>query len=415
LLSADAPGQAPVPGRVLLDVTFTLQHGGRSPVGLHRVEEAVLQVLRHSPGLDVQLVRHHARRGVYRPLTMPERDWLLARRTSREPAAPRMPPPRRRWRDKALDRLRGPCSPAAEVLICVANPWDYADPALFRAWRTAQGGRLVLVVHDLLAWEVPQLTTGREVRGYVADMLAVMAQADRLVAVSAHSAGCYAAAMAECGRQAAPVAVARPPIPPVLTQAKAGPLPAALDAAGRCFVLFCATIELRKNHGLLLTLWDRLRQTLPAGRLPCLVFVGHWGWGVEPLRHAVLRNWRLAPHVCVLEGVSDATLASLYRHALFTVFPSFAEGYGMPIAESLALGTPVVIADHPALHEAAEGLMPAIDPLDFAAWERTITGLLTDADQLDGLRQRARLFRGPLPDELGRAVAMAAAAEMQDP
>jgi glycosyltransferase involved in cell wall biosynthesis len=151
-----------------------------------------------------------------------------------------------------------------------------------------------------------------------------------------------------------------------------------------------------------------LRQALPEAQLPRLVFAGRWGWGVDAVRLAVERNWRLTPHLCVLEGVSDAELAYLYRHAVFTLFPSFAEGYGMPVAESLACGTPVVIADHPALHEAAEGLMPAIDPLDFPAWEREITRLLTDAEYLEELRRRARQYQGPRPGELGQAVASAA-------
>jgi glycosyltransferase involved in cell wall biosynthesis len=107
----------------------------------------------------------------------------------------------------------------------------------------------------------------------------------------------------------------------------------------------------------------------------------------------------------VLESVSDPELAWLYRHAAFTLFPSLAEGYGMPVAESLAFGTPVVIADHPALHEAAEGLMPAIDPLDFPAWEREIVRLLTDAAYLEELRRRARQYSGPRSGELGQAVA----------
>ncbi len=176
----------------------------------------------------------------------------------------------------------------------------------------------------------------------------------------------------------------------------------------RPFVLFCSTIEVRKNHLLLLHLWERLRQELPPDRLPVLIFVGRWGWGVDAVRLAVERNWRLTPHVQIFEDVRDDALRWLYRNARFTLFPSFNEGFGLPAGESLSVGTPVLISDHPALVEATEGLMPAIDPFDLPAWQREVTALCLDDARLEALREKARAYRGPRPNELAHAIAAAA-------
>ncbi|RAI25617.1 hypothetical protein CH340_25535, partial [Rhodoplanes serenus] len=63
---------------------------------------------------------------------------------------------------------------------------------------------------------------------------------------------------------------------------------------------------------------------------------------------------------------------------------------------------------HPALIEASEGLMPAIDPSDLPAWHREIEALCLDDARLAALQQRATQYRGAAPDELPRAVARAA-------
>ncbi|MBV9170782.1 MAG: glycosyltransferase, partial [Chloroflexi bacterium] len=158
-------------------------------------------------------------------------------------------------------------------------------------------------------------------------------------------------------------------------------------------------IEIRKNHEMLLHVWERLRQELDSERLPVLVFAGSWGWNAETVRVLVERNWRLRDHLLVLDRVSDAELIWLYRNARFTAFPSFPEGYGLGAAESLSFGTPVVISDCPALMEATEGLMPAYDPLDFNGWHHEVHALVSDDARLSRLRAKAARYRGPAYDE----------------
>ena len=73
-------------------------------------------------------------------------------------------------------------------------------------------------------------------------------------------------------------------------------------------------------------------------------------------------NPQLADHVVFLGSVSDDELIDLYRSAIFSVFPSFLEGWGLGASESLDFGLPVVVSTADALREATRDLMPAIDP-----------------------------------------------------
>jgi glycosyltransferase involved in cell wall biosynthesis len=437
-------------GRIFLDVSLSLNIGWRTPVGMSRVETEVANELARLPDKDVQLARRNAANAGFRRLAPFELEALtnrsdgMAALAARELAAspPPSPPcpdrtlaaywaavaalrsigagPRlipgaiRRWlfrrvtRKTKLSSGEGALSLKArsgDVLICAANPWDYIPAGAFQSLR-AQGVRLLAVVHDLMVWETPHWTAGRNPREYSRNMLAAIAEAEHVVAVSSATAKAMKAAFASIGKVAPPVTIA-PPSGLSNAAPFGGPPPGV--APGDAFVLYCSTIEVRKNHIMLLNLWDRLRQSLPWGRLPRLIIVGRWGWGVDAVRLMIERNWRLAPHVRVIEQVCDHSLSWLYRNARFTVFPSFTEGFGLPAVESLRAGTPVVVSNCAALVEATEGLMPAIDPYDLPAWRREIETLCLDDARLEALREKARRFAGAKPQELPRAILAAIA------
>lgn len=428
--------------RILLDLSQTLDIGWSTPVGMSRIEGDVAERLCGDADRDVVLV--HARSdGTGFALPSPLETEALARRDgtlgaradadldarwSRLPPRPPATTITRRllaawgarrllaaWvtrrRARAVARVaaamtgRDPVEPGAgDVLVCLANPWDRVAPAAVVAARR-RGARVVLLVHDVLVWETPHLTAGRDPRAYSDDMTAWIADADEIVAVSHVTARRVGEALASFGRTCPPITVAAPS--PWTALPRGAVWPPDGFATERPFVVVCSTIEVRKNHLMLLHLWERLRTTLPPDRLPRLVFVGRWGWGVDAVRLAVERNWRLAPHVEVLEDLADDAVAWLYRHARFTLFPSHAEGFGLPVAESLSFGTPVIVSDLPALREASEDLMPALDPWDLPAWMREVAALCADDARLAALRDRARLYRGTGAADLRDAIVAA--------
>jgi glycosyltransferase involved in cell wall biosynthesis len=216
---------------------------------------------------------------------------------------------------------------------------------------------------------------------------------ERLIAISQFSAESYVRYISEPNNIDVPIDHAL--LPNFLKERATQIGERAVDElVGREFVVYCSSIEIRKNHILLLHLWEELRQRIAPEKLPILVFVGKWAWSAETVRLVAERNWRLRTHLRILTEISDAQLVWLYRNARFTVFPSLTEGFGLAASESLSFGTPVVISHCPALLEATERLMPAFHPHDFIGWMAELERLIIDDDYLAALKERATQFRG---------------------
>jgi glycosyltransferase involved in cell wall biosynthesis len=149
------------------------------------------------------------------------------------------------------------------------------------------------------------------------------------------------------------------------------------------FILYCSTIEARKNHLMLVEIWKEARNSGVA--LPKLVCAGKWGWGVDKLSEYLGRHPDISDVVQFAGQVSEGELIDLYRSALFCVIPSKVEGWGFGAAESLDFGVPAIVSTTPALSEAVQGLMPAIDPDDKGNWYKMIRLLAEDENERNQL------------------------------
>ncbi|MDF2115035.1 glycosyltransferase [Roseiarcaceae bacterium H3SJ34-1] len=127
------------------------------------------------------------------------------------------------------------------------------------------------------------------------------------------------------------------------------------------FVLCVGTIEKRKNHILLLKIWQRLNKKY-AGRIPALVLAGKWGWRTDEFRNGLKASNNVDGKIVVLGNVGDDELVHLYKHCLFTVFPSFAEGWGLPVGESLFFGAPCIASNSTSIPEVGGSLVRYFDP-----------------------------------------------------
>jgi glycosyltransferase involved in cell wall biosynthesis len=139
------------------------------------------------------------------------------------------------------------------------------------------------------------------------------------------------------------------------------------------YILFVSTIEPRKNLGVLLDAYDRLRaRGVYDGEL---VVVGRVGWKAE----SIVPRLR-APGVHHLDYVPAPQLSSIYRNAELFVFPSIYEGFGFPLLEAMAYGVPSIAAQSSSLPEIGGDAALYFDPRDSHALERQMERVLSDTE-----------------------------------
>lgn len=128
------------------------------------------------------------------------------------------------------------------------------------------------------------------------------------------------------------------------------------------YILSVSTIEARKNHtALFYVVKEAHRRGI---KLPKIVIVGRKGWHTGDLLYMIERDPVAKNAIKIINGVDDARLTWLYKNALFTIFPSFYEGWGMPIAESLAYGKVCIASNTASMPEIARGLIDYFSPYD---------------------------------------------------
>lgn len=150
------------------------------------------------------------------------------------------------------------------------------------------------------------------------------------------------------------------------------------------FVLYVGTLEPRKNIPRLLRAFAQVRRAHPAARL---IMVGQLGWKYRAVWHEI-ESLGLADAVQWLGYVPGADLPALYSLATVFAFPSLYEGFGLPVIEAMACGTPVLTSQGTALAEVAGEAALLVDPLDEAAIAQNLLCLLTDAALRAELRAR---------------------------
>ena len=152
---------------------------------------------------------------------------------------------------------------------------------------------------------------------------------------------------------------------------------------GTEFVLCVGTIEVRKNPNYLFNIW---RLMVQSGRqnVPTLVFAGRNGWLVKDFIDQLEGCNNLRGRIVLLHNLSDAELDVLYRNCLLTMFPSFVEGWGLPVGESLAYGKVCIASVAGGIPEVGGTFVDYVDPYNTRSGLEQLLRYLDDP----GLRQR---------------------------
>ncbi|MDJ0628431.1 MAG: glycosyltransferase [Rhodobacter sp.] len=379
---------AEIPARCL-DLTRLISRQGRGPLtGVDRVELAYLRRLVDDPvplfllvatrlgfvlldGAGAQAVLDRIERRV---------PWgamdMIGRFRRKSPAG------RRRAEADARRLSIARCRPGglAEMLRAHLPPGaaylntghSNLSDAVLRAWKDAVKGRASILVHDMIPLDFPQFQRPAVPQAFAAKMRSVSAHADLAIYNSRATRDDAERWFAEWGRRpdgvVAHLGVELPAPDP-------SHLPEGLDL-GRPYFLTLGTIEPRKNHALLLDVWETLATELSDEAMPVLIIAGSRGWENEALFRRLDSSPLMGRHVVERAGLADAAVAALMAGAAGMLFPSLAEGFGLPPLEAASLGVPVVCNRLPVYEELLGNIPVYAESGDVYLWAQTITKLV---------------------------------------
>jgi len=268
-----------------------------------------------------------------------------------------------------------------EVLLLAGENWSRVDYAAVARMRRTRGTKVAAVCQDFIPVVAPQFfADGEFVEKFDSYAQFLIRECDLVVSISESTSADVRAYAQRHGGLRGAIEVAH--LGADLATPAAARRPAALsDAQAGRFVISVSTIQSRKNFDLLYHLWRRLtEQGTPD--LPTLVMVGQPGFGSADLLWQIAHDPVTAQSILHLPRAGDEELAWLYQHCAFTLYPSFYEGWGLPVSESLAFGKYCLASNTSSLPEAGAGLAAHLDPLDFAAWRDAVLDLIRAPEQL---------------------------------
>ena len=158
-------------------------------------------------------------------------------------------------------------------------------------------------------------------------------------------------------------------------------------SAGK-YLLMLGTVEPRKNHSLLI---DALESGLADAGMN-IIIAGRIGWNVDALEKRIRSHPLFGKQLFFIEKPDDKAVDFLYKNAYAVAFPTFAEGFGLPMVEAFMRGTPVIASDIPVLREVAGDFAEYFDPHDKDSLVKCVKNLLNEPEKYGSLKEHLRNY-----------------------
>jgi glycosyltransferase involved in cell wall biosynthesis len=364
--------------RYLIDITRLVSRFGRGkPTGIDRVEIAyLLELVRRDPlclavakmgrnyvlmaakdvlvGADaLQDGSALGRLGLkdFFRLKLPKQQ-RMARQYFRSKATKTVTDPKALFGPKSLDGIE-------YVNVGHSNVSDEFMSAVFDAGCS----RISVMVHDMIPLDFPQFTKVGMSEQFLSRMKSVARYADRVICNSTDTKSRVEHYFTEWG--AAPkYLVAHLGVEPMKAVRN--------EQATPPYFVCLGTIEPRKNHLLLLQVWDQMATTLPPEIIPHLHIVGRRGWDNEEVFRLLDSSPIMGKYVFELSDLNDTALGTEIAQSSGLLFPSFTEGYGLPALEALQMDVSVICSDIPVFREVLGESATFLRVDDVDGWSETV-------------------------------------------
>ena len=352
---------------VVLDVTRTLSPKSIAhPTGIDRVERAYIEYfLNNAP--DAQYLCKLGRK-----LYLTDREIMLedfsrvlsGKQDARKYYSKREP---RVWSE--LGRLLGLMHREKTPHLSFPTKFNYLNvgqtnlnSSWLKAVRKVGATKIIGLVHDMIPLDDPQLQTPKSVKRFEMRMKALSMHSDLIFTNSEYTAERTRHWFSNWGRAtnilSNPLGVETPSqVPPVKSH--------------RPYFVVLGTIEPRKNHALLLKVWESFAD-LPELERPVLHIIGRRGWMNEDVFKILDTSSMIGRDVFEHGTLSDDGVAGFLRGAEALLFPSLTEGFGLPLLEAKSVGTRTLVSDIPVFQELACPDTLYLDPYDANVWRKAI-------------------------------------------
>jgi glycosyltransferase involved in cell wall biosynthesis len=273
-----------------------------------------------------------------------------------------------------------------DSILFAGTVWEYAsiieELALIKKQIKLS---IYLICHDLipakfphLCLQIPGVSLEKKFLPYLVGMAKI---SDRIFCVSQSTESDYKKFAEEMGLASLKTLVIREGSHIVLPTANQPPSAMIQELLKTEFVIFVSTIEKRKNHE---CIYKAILYLLEKDfkNLPKFVFVGGLGWSVNDFLSDLKFDSRVQDYIVLMHGTTDDDLRYLYEKALFTLYPSYYEGWGLPIAEALNYGKMVLASSTSSMPEVGGDFADYIHPYDTINWAERIAFYLNNRDEL---------------------------------
>lgn len=262
----------------------------------------------------------------------------------------------------------------SDIVLMLGKPWDDAGiQTLLDIQKRDADFKIVQVVYDLIISLYPHLHHPSLFNSYTKHMFKVAQSSDLVLPISQSSKNDFEefckrlnlptpkSEVIRLGDEIETVVATKP------------------DAKNlqKDFLLCVGTIENRKNHALLYSVYKLAKER--GVDLPQLVIVGGNGWLADDVRYLIANDISMRDQIVILNNLSDSSLAWMYQNALFTVYPSLYEGWGLPVAESLAYGKACVASNASSIPEIGKDLVEYFSPNSTDECLLTIQNMLKES------------------------------------
>lgn len=262
------------------------------------------------------------------------------------------------------------------------------NPQTMRAMMEMPDHRKIVMIHDTIPLDHPEYQTDAARAKFIERLTTVINFANHIVVPSEDVAENVQKRMVGTGHRV-PVLVSPLGI-------DVGGLPQRIEKSPKPYFVVLGTIEPRKNHKLLLDIWERMHRRMDESRIPELRIIGARGWKNNEVFERLDNSPMMNRTVFELGPLPDEDMKAHLAGAAGLLFPSHAEGFGLPPFEAVSLGVPVISAPLRSIEVYLGDTVVYADPGDMYEWFQAIRTLASESSD-ERAQRRAELLSYRLP------------------